>query len=438
MARKRDRGLRRRAGVWYCYYQGPGGEQVEEAGGTKDEARALRARRLLEMEAGTWVAPATRRQKKQETVSMFADRWLERRGKGRRPPKTLADDRSRLRDHIRPVIGDVVLEQLAEADLLRLLEVLQTKRSDATGEPLSPNTIHNVWGTTTKLLADAERDFARRGVAWTSPVRVMDDADKPRRVRRPRGYYRRDEVESLIGDERVPLDRRVLWALLFLTGMRHDEAAELRWVDIDWRETPLPRITLARQVSGHLKEDKHGVGLTRLVPVHGLLRELLEEWRGRGWVTYYGRHPRDEDLVSPATRSAKAHRPVRTTLKQIRRDAELVGAKPRTTHETRSTFLTLASEDSPHLEHVIKLITHQPPSGPASETYMRQRWLAKCEAIAAFAIRLDRHAEVVPMVASGSAIPGEIPGTGSQTQETPCKTGGFWRSGRDSNPRPPA
>lgn len=42
-------------------------------------------------------------------------------------------------------------------------------------------------------------------------------------ARRKPSVFSREEIRLLLTDERVPADRRMLYALLFLTGMRHGE-----------------------------------------------------------------------------------------------------------------------------------------------------------------------------------------------------------------------
>src|SRR5437899_257583 len=41
--------------------------------------------------------------------------------------------------------------------------------------------------------------------------------------------FTKNEVEAAISDDRIPMDRRVLYALLLLAGLRFGEAAALRW-----------------------------------------------------------------------------------------------------------------------------------------------------------------------------------------------------------------
>ena len=425
MARKRRSklppGVRKRGRNYEVFYRAPDGRQVQESVGP--ELRAAVTHRKQQMDAvaaGTWRDPRLARL----TFERWGKQWIKARREQRKPPATVGDDESRLRDHLTPELGDLVLEDLDVRHIEELIEVLHEKVSEATGERLSRNTIANVWGTLTKCLADAEKELKRQGVPWVNPVDVLDDSKKPKRVKRPRGYYRRDELEALISDPRIALDRRAFWALLFLTGMRHDEAAGLRWGDIDRSATPLPKIDLHEQAGGRpLKEDRHDQGLRRAIPLHPVLGVVLERWRSQGWPDAFGRHPKDEDYVVPPLLDVKRWRPKRTTLKQLKRDSELVGAKVRTTHETRNSFLTLCSEDSPELEHIVKLITHQPVGGAASETYMRTRWLAKCRAISAFDVRLDRRAEVVSIPRAVGADADVSADIGQTEAKSPCNAG---------------
>jgi integrase len=41
--------------------------------------------------------------------------------------------------------------------------------------------------------------------------------------------FTKDEVEALLFSEKIPLCRRVLYAILFLTGLRPGQVFELRW-----------------------------------------------------------------------------------------------------------------------------------------------------------------------------------------------------------------
>ena len=70
-----------------------------------------------------------------------------------------------------------------------------------------------------------------------------------KRSRKP-GAYRRDEVVALLTRREIPPDRRIFNALMLLTGMRHGEAAGLRWRTIDESSRPLWSINLETQYDG--------------------------------------------------------------------------------------------------------------------------------------------------------------------------------------------
>ena len=59
-------------------------------------------------------------------------------------------------------------------------------------------------------------------------------------TRRQPSIFSREEVRILTNDPRVPPDRRMFYALLLLTGMRHGEAAGRRW-RASWSSPPPPR-----------------------------------------------------------------------------------------------------------------------------------------------------------------------------------------------------
>ncbi|MCB9601265.1 MAG: tyrosine-type recombinase/integrase [Sandaracinus sp.] len=409
-------GVRRRPGRPYeIFYPGPDGKRVQETLGTDlREAVRIRAERIAEVRAGTWVR-ADQRRRESLTFDQWADVWLDKRRQRPNPPRTLHDEVARLRDHLRPVLGPVRLDAITVDHVRRVLAELRSKTSKRTGRPLAANTITNTFGTLAKCLRDASKELGRQGVAWVPPVDQLDDDEIPVLVDRPREGFPREELESLLTDARIPDERRVFWALLGLTGMRHNEGAGLRWSDVDFRAEPLARILLTQQAGGlRLKEDKRGRGLSREIPVHPTLRAVLEQWRTKGFAETFGRHPRPSDYVSPRPGDVTLHRLNRTSLGQLRRDCVALGIPVRCPHTLRNTFATLASVDAPELEAVVASITHQTtPVRGAFRTYVatQSRWLAKCAAVERLDVVLVRHAQVVtlPKAAAGGLSATETP-----------------------------
>ncbi len=107
-----------------------------------------------------------------------------------------------------------------------------------------------------------------------------------------------DELRALISDPRVPQDRRVLYALCGLAGLRHGEAAGLRWGTITSKLEPPGRMVVS--TSYDTGETKTGV--ERWVPVHKVLAAMLAEWKLSGWPREFSRPAGVDDLIVPHTK----------------------------------------------------------------------------------------------------------------------------------------
>jgi integrase len=188
-------------------------------------------------------------------------------------------------------------------DLVRQLR----RKQSARGTVLAPRTVRHCFWLAHRIAHDAEVDelidrnpfVLRRGEL---PGKVDRDP-----TWRQNAIFTRDEVEHVISDERIPLDRRVVYALLFLAGLRFGEVAALRWRFYESIAEPLGRLMIAhsyntkrRTVKGTKTEQP------RQVPVHRVLANirlqgdepgpepqeyllLLFELRQRGWLLG-GRH----------------------------------------------------------------------------------------------------------------------------------------------------
>jgi len=103
-----------------------------------------------------------------------------------------------------------------------------------------------------------------------------------------------------VSDERLLFDRRMMYGLIFLGGMRFGEAAARTWADYDDSLEPLGRLHIHSSYSTRLKVVKEPKKKrAREMPVHPALADLLQEWRESGWAELMGRTPRPEDLIVP-------------------------------------------------------------------------------------------------------------------------------------------
>jgi len=188
----------------------------------------------------------------------------------------------------------------------------------------------------------------------------------------------------LTTDLRIPEDRRFLYALRFLGGLRPCESASARWSDLDRTKHPLWRLTLETAFNSPMRLEKGTkTSATLHVPIHPVLQKMLEAWWAEGWALFMTRPPQAGDLLFP--RWDGAHRLVSGTYKQFKADLATVDLPHQHKYESRSTFRNLALSVGASEFHV-NLITHPKPKR-ASDYYTRleMQWPRMCEAVLAIA-----------------------------------------------------
>ena len=253
------------------------------------------------------------------------------------------------------------------------------------GGTLAPRTVRNVYDVVRRSLDAAvieELLTANPCHALHKKLPAIEDKDPGAR----QGWiYTRDEVERLIADPALLPDRRVSYAILFLTGMRFGEFAALRWKDWDRTLQPLTRLTIWRAIKSVTKrEAQTKTGAVKLVPVHETLNTLLTAWRERGWRELIGRDPTDEDLVMPS-RSGSV-RGVHAGNRYLREDSQRLGIRVRHQHCARHTLISLAQDDGAD-GSVLRWVTHAPPRS-AFDGYTRQQWGRLCAELCKLRISL--------------------------------------------------
>lgn len=122
---------------------------------------------------------------------------------------------------------------------------------------------------------------------------------------------------------RIPEERRVLYALEFLTGMRPGEAAVRRWRDLDRTATPLWRLHVETAWNSHLRREKTTKTLVeRVAPVRT--------------------RPTEDDLIVSGDRGGPRSNSHSNT--QFKADVELLGLRgDRTHYETRTRAMRRTS-----------------------------------------------------------------------------------------------
>lgn len=354
-------------------------QEQEYAGTTKKQALDLAAQRQREVRDGTY---SKEHRTAAVTVAAYAKSWGDKRMN-----KTADDDRARLRDHVIPHIGHMRMADV-EPPVVRDL-ILKLTKLDA----ISPKTIHNVFGTLSTMF----RSAVFEKLIPATPC-VLLKGMLPARPRKVKAIYEKADLRKLLTSEKIPLDRRVFYALAGLTGMRHGEVAGRRWRDWDPNTKPLGCLAVDTQYDDQPLKSPDGEVRARRVPVHPTLAAILADWKTIGFVQRFGRAPRPEDYIVPSRRGVGYHRTVRRSLANLtetreatessgRRlsDCEAAGVTPLTFHRLRDTCISLTRRDGARKD-VFERVTHN-ASGDIVDGYTLFDWAPLCEAT--LALRFD-------------------------------------------------
>jgi integrase len=211
-------------------------------------------------------------------------------------------EEQRLMEHVVPHIGRLKLAEVRPRHAYQLVQALKRTKSRR-GGVLAPRTVRGIFFTTRQVFQHAVLEELLVGnpmVLARGILPAVEDKDPTWRLD---AVFNQDEVERLISDDRIPPQRRVAYAIEFLTGLRTGEVSALRWGDYSPNHEPLGRIVAARSYDskkGIVKVTKTKVA--HVVPVHPTLAKVLASWRVGGWAKWMQRNPTDEDLLIPTAK----------------------------------------------------------------------------------------------------------------------------------------
>lgn len=379
--------------------------------GQLEEAR--RALALLERE----VAAQRREGAGELTVRRWGERWVA--GLRRRGVVSADQYQQRLRDFIHPAIGDLGLKEVRPSHVAALVNGLREDERD-----LAPRMVRHIYGQLHAMFQAALRKELIPGNPCALERHELPRKEDKDPSWRATAIFARAEVEQLLSDERLPEDRRALYAVMFLAGTRIGEALELHWEAYDAEAEPLGRLTVATSWSTRRQEvNPTKTRAVKRVPVHPTLARVLAAWRLSGWGTLIGRPPRAADLLFPAADGG--HRNGNASLATLHRDLKLLGLRPRRQHDARRTFISLALGDGASKE-LLRWVTHA-PEGVIDE-YLTPPWDALCANVAKLRIRLLEGKLVALPLAGGAATASYA---GPEGPDSPREEA--WAK-RDSNP----
>jgi integrase len=361
--------------------------------GQEAEAEAFITTMLAELSTSLVIKPATG----ETTFKAWGDRWLT--GRRTRDIASIENEQGHLEFHAYPTLGAIPLRALTKADMIAWVRGLSGRISERTRDPISPRTVHHIAATVKRCLSEAvDSDLILvNPCAWKTKRDLPVKADKDSTKRRT-GGFKPWEVWELTHNPKIPEDRRTLYALEFLTGMRTGEAAIRRWRDVVLDSTPLARLEVGTAYnSGSRKEKTTKTHVEKICPVHPELLTILQGWHATGWAAYAGRAPTPDDLIVPAERGGVRNAGHSNAL--FKEDIRTLGFRPpdqerRTHYESRSTFRSLAIAGGAQRAD-LNLITHPSPR-EASDLYTRldEVWPALCRCVQVIKIGPQSDADV--------------------------------------------
>ncbi|MFT3838963.1 MAG: tyrosine-type recombinase/integrase [Myxococcaceae bacterium] len=376
--------LYQRGSTLWCGYRDASGRPKQCSTGLRigqeDAARAQLAR----LEGGFPAVP-TVPSAPPETVAAYEAQWTTSRME--RGVVSADNDSARLRLHAMPQLGHLKLVEVRPRHLRDLVRCLRAKGTFA------PRTIRHIYGVLHAMFREAVADeLVSTNPCVVSPHELPKAVDKDP-TWRANAVFTRGELEQLLVDQRLPADRRVLYALLGLAGLRFGEAAALRWRSYDKTTAPLGRLLIASSwATGRQEETSTKTEQPRLVPVHPVLAQVLERWKDETWKETFGRAPEPDDLLIPSRRGR--HRSRHHSLARFHEDLQRLLLRRRRQHDLRRTFVSLARANGARAD-VLASVTHGARSNSVMDMYTSMPWATVCAEVEKLEVGLNPLASAV-------------------------------------------
>lgn len=362
------------------------------------------------------------------TLTMIdaARRWI-----ATLPEAQSIDDGRRIEAYLsRAALGAIPLASVTSADLRAFVAWLLVQPSKR-GGTLAPRTVRNAFDVVRRMLSWASSEDVRlidRSPCTDTPSNLPAIEDKHREFR-ANAIFSRAEALALVTDERIPEDRRVLYALLLLTGCRVGEIAALRWRHWNTDAEPLSRLLVANSIERETREEKSTkTGVARQVPVHPSLARILHAWKRSGWLALFGREPTSDDFVIPS-RDGDA-RSTRHAHNKLQHDLQRLGFRPRRVHDFRRSLITFARDDGARSD-VLKHVTHGTSRSAMMDVYSSLAWSTYCGEVSRLRFDLDGSGSVTGSVTD---TPNASGGETKNAANLSIHSASYGRGGRDLNP----
>lgn len=246
---------------------------------TPETARKEAGRKLGAVRLGDDPAGQKEEERTAETVAELCDQYLTSAKSGRlltrrglpKKASTLATDNGRIERHIKPLLGQLRVRDVARADIEQFRDAVREGKTaaDVRTKPHGRAIVEGGAGTATRTLGLLGAIFSyacRRGIRDDNPVYGIerDAYRKRKRFLSPNEYRKLGEALAAYEDEAGTWPAAAAIRLIAWTGARKGEIERLRWSEIDFDHGVL-----------RLADTKTGESLRPLSgPAISLLREI--------------------------------------------------------------------------------------------------------------------------------------------------------------------
>ena len=244
-----------RSGNWYAVYRDGGRQKWERAGNSKRTAEKLLAKRMHQVNVGTY------QEFEKILFEKFSAKWLSDYARISVKASTYTSYEAIVRIHLNPAFGKRFVHRISTADIQRFVS-----EKIAAGD-LSPKSVVNI-------LVPFKEMF-KHAVIWGYVKR-----DPTLYVKRPR--VEQEEMDFLLPEEirqfldHVDPHHYTLFLTAVMTGMRRGELLALKWGDIDWNSG---QISVRRSIHrGEFVKPKSRNSIRRIA-ISPVLRQALEQHR---------------------------------------------------------------------------------------------------------------------------------------------------------------
>ncbi len=265
------------------------------------------------------------------TVKEFGEQWTSgelftKHGEVNKlgPKATAKDDEYRLKKYVYPMIGPRPVADITEQDIEHVLNEASRKQGPK-------------WRAKVHVYQAMRRLFDLA----VMPGRIRKDNPVSRYLRPGRtkpmlfGYLYPSELLTLLRCDKVPVARRVLYALAVYTGLRKGSLYALTWGGVDFEH-------------GTLTSLKSKTGLPQMFEVQSSLAKLLAHW-----FEHQGRPKSNMPIVVATDIEKRGEREGETlrddlTAAGVTREAlhdRKPNASPLRFHDLRATFVTWAMRE---------------------------------------------------------------------------------------------